>query len=127
MSWRKDEDLACKPYSRHSQRHPSPYYENDSPGYYESHMAGASRSFRGASLSQSQMQGQLQRSTEASKQMLYGTFGNLIASLEEFEQRELKEQRTSKSLSRSNIAIPDQRHKNFEDVSLNKLQVPYSF
>jgi hypothetical protein len=52
--------------------------------------------------------------------MLYGTFGNLVASLEEFEQRELKELGTSKRLSRSNIAIPDQRHKKFADVSVNK-------
>lgn len=90
---------------------------NSGPYGYGSHgcrgpqMAGASRSHW-----HSQIQCQLQRSTEASKQMLYGTFGNLIASLEEFEKRELKDYGTSKKLSTSNIAIPDQRHKQNADV-----------
>lgn len=118
MSSYNGEDPNCKQYSRHSQRHPLPG-EYDSAGQFGSHMVGASRSSRGERFSQSLMQGQLQRSTEASKQMLYGTFGNLVASLEEFEQRELKEKGISKRLSRSNIAIPDQRHKKFADVKSN--------
>ncbi|XP_063405636.1 uncharacterized protein LOC134689598 [Mytilus trossulus] len=53
-----------------------------------------------------------QRSADASAQMVYEVFGNCIAILEEYEQRE---QKTSR-LSKSNIAMVDQSHKSEKDV-----------
>lgn len=85
------------------------------PQYDKSQMSGASKDFR----DQTQMQSQLQRSVEASKQMLYGTFENLIASLEEYEKREQNMKGISKPLNMSNIRRPDQRRKKDEDVKSN--------
>lgn len=65
--------------------------------------------------SQSQMQNQLQRSKEASKQMLYGTFGNALAILEEFEERENAMLR-GRPLPKSRIHIPDQKYKSNDDI-----------
>lgn len=45
--------------------------------------------------------------------MVYEVFGNCIAILEEYEQREQKTNR----LTRSNIAMVDQSHKGEKDVS----------
>ena len=47
----------------------------------------------------------------ASKQMLFGVFGNLLAIIEEFEQRTINGR-----VPRSAIALPDQKHKDLEDV-----------
>lgn len=45
--------------------------------------------------------------------MVYEVYGNCIAILEEFEQREQKSNR----LTKSNISLPDQSHKEDYDVS----------
>ncbi|XP_053390660.1 uncharacterized protein LOC128553505 [Mercenaria mercenaria] len=66
-----------------------------------------------------QRQHQLQRSVEASKQMLYGVFGNVITILEEYERRELAKYRMEHNMPKSDIYIPDQTHKNFEDIKSN--------
>ncbi|XP_052086064.1 uncharacterized protein LOC127723458 [Mytilus californianus] len=53
-----------------------------------------------------------QRSADASAQMVYEVYGNCIAILKEYEQRE---QKTSR-LTRSNIEMVDQSHKDENDV-----------
>lgn len=112
MSWKRN---GSKPYSRNS----VPPQDGSSFQNTESQMPGASKGYRDQSSRKTQMQSQLQRSVEASKQMLYGTFENLIASLEEYERREQNQKGISKPLNRSNIRTPDQRRKNFEDVKSN--------
>ncbi|CAC5389873.1 unnamed protein product [Mytilus coruscus] len=59
---------------------------------------------------------QLQRSTEASKQMLYEVYANTIGILEEFEKRELSENSDNVPIQRSHIQIPDQSKKGKVDV-----------
>ncbi|XP_052228699.1 uncharacterized protein LOC127842939 isoform X2 [Dreissena polymorpha] len=54
---------------------------------------------------------QMQRAAEASKQMLYGVYGNFISILEEYEARTHE----AKAV-RSKIPIPDQSKKNLDDV-----------
>ncbi|KAH3842807.1 uncharacterized protein LOC127876558 [Dreissena polymorpha] len=61
-----------------------------------------------------QRQDQIQRSLEASKQMLFSVYGNLVAIVEEFERREDVGQKTK--LPKSNIYMPDQTRKSDEDV-----------
>ncbi|XP_052768398.1 uncharacterized protein LOC128208815 isoform X2 [Mya arenaria] len=63
---------------------------------------------------QKQDQVSLQRSKEASKQMLYGVFCNVIAILEEFEQRERPDR--CRPLESSRLKISDQRRKSNEDI-----------
>ncbi|XP_053391839.1 uncharacterized protein LOC128554595 [Mercenaria mercenaria] len=62
------------------------------------------------------MQKQLQRSVEASKQMLYGVFGNVITILEEYEKREMAKYQMQQQMPKSKIPIPEQSDKSFEDV-----------
>lgn len=83
--------------------------------------ASESSSFSKQSLDhkQAQIQKQLQRSLEASKQMLYGVFGNVITILEEYERRELQEFKIQHNIPHSEIFIPDQRHKTFDDIESN--------
>lgn len=83
--------------------------------------ASNSSSFINQSLDQEQEQIelQLQRSLEASKQMLYGVFGNVITMLEEFERRELQQFKIQHTIPHSEIFIPDQRHKTFVDIKSN--------
>ncbi|XP_052227592.1 uncharacterized protein LOC127842218 [Dreissena polymorpha] len=57
------------------------------------------------------MQMQLQRAAEASKQMLYGVYGNFVSILEEYEARTHKT-----NAGRSKIHLPDQSRKTVEDV-----------
>ncbi|XP_052227588.1 uncharacterized protein LOC127842216 isoform X1 [Dreissena polymorpha] len=54
---------------------------------------------------------QRQRAAEASKQMLYGVYGNFVSILEEYEARTQKTK-----AARSNIALPDQSKKSVDDV-----------
>ncbi|KAH3783511.1 uncharacterized protein LOC127842219 [Dreissena polymorpha] len=54
---------------------------------------------------------QMQRAAEASKQMLYGVYGNFVSILEEYEARTQKTK-----AARSNIALPDQSKKSVDDV-----------
>ncbi|XP_053390661.1 uncharacterized protein LOC128553506 [Mercenaria mercenaria] len=111
-----------KPYSRYTQSHPSTDRSHDPRSNIAAGRAqggGSFRYYQESSERQTQVQGQLQRPVEASKQMLYGTFGNLIAILEEFEQRELKEKGMQSSLRRSNIPIPYQGKKRYDDVKSN--------
>lgn len=65
-----------------------------------------------------QVQSQVFRSAQASKQMLYEVFGNVISILEEFERRELNSLQHihDKSVQKSDIYIPDQSHKKDHDV-----------
>ncbi|XP_052227956.1 uncharacterized protein LOC127842467 [Dreissena polymorpha] len=63
-------------------------------------------------LYQSQIKLQQQRTLEASRQMLYGVYGNLVAILEEYEART----HNGTPLPRSNITLPDQSTKSLEDV-----------
>ena len=58
----------------------------------------------------------------ASKQMLYGVYGNVISILEEYERRE---GRGSTRLQRSNIRIPDQSYKDDEHVRRGNSQVSF--
>lgn len=60
---------------------------------------------------------QSQRSAEASAQMVYEVFGNVIAILEEVEQRELKTKSFRQQLPRSEIYLPSQSHKQDKDVT----------
>jgi hypothetical protein len=50
--------------------------------------------------------------------MLYGVFGNVITMLEEYEQRELAQFQMQHNMPKSEIYIPDQRHKTFDDVGI---------
>ncbi|XP_052225190.1 uncharacterized protein LOC127840814 [Dreissena polymorpha] len=61
---------------------------------------------------QFQAQRQEQRSLEASKQMVYSVYGNVISILEEYEQRDSP----GKRFARSDIHIPDQSRKGKDDV-----------
>ncbi|KAH3783618.1 uncharacterized protein LOC127841966 [Dreissena polymorpha] len=54
---------------------------------------------------------QMQRAAEASKQLLYGVYGNFISILEEYEARTHEAK-----ARRSKIPIPDQSRKNVDDV-----------
>lgn len=65
---------------------------------------------------QTQSQKLLQRSAEASKQMVFGVFGNVIRILEEFERRENEMIGQQLAMTQSNIPIPNQRDKSFEDI-----------
>ncbi|WAR20290.1 hypothetical protein MAR_002128 [Mya arenaria] len=66
---------------------------------------------------QAQTQEQLLRQTEASRQMLYGVYGNVITILEEHEKRTSAVDKGK--LKQSDIAIPDQSWKTNEDVKAN--------
>ncbi|XP_052229021.1 uncharacterized protein LOC127843197 isoform X2 [Dreissena polymorpha] len=59
-----------------------------------------------------QIQSQKQRSMEASKQMVYGVYGNVISIIEEHEKRESP----NKRLAISDIQIPDQSRKGNDDI-----------
>ncbi|XP_052768400.1 uncharacterized protein LOC128208816 [Mya arenaria] len=63
---------------------------------------------------QIQKQDQLQRSAEASKQMLFAVFGNVLSILEEHEKRT-----SVRRLPKSDIELPDQSWKTDEDVKTN--------
>ncbi|KAH3783514.1 uncharacterized protein LOC127842220 [Dreissena polymorpha] len=60
---------------------------------------------------QSMAMKQMQRAAEASKQMLYGVYGNVVSILEEYEARTQK-----MKAERSKIELPDQSRKTVEDV-----------
>ncbi|XP_053395216.1 uncharacterized protein LOC128555769 [Mercenaria mercenaria] len=116
--------------SRHSQRHPIPNQRAQVPDPRVETLrkglamnAGGQRHFQHEHpcqrQTQTQDQMQLQRPAEASKQMLYGTFSNLLTTLEEFEERELDRKGMQHRFRRSHISIPDQRHKRYEDVKCN--------
>ncbi|XP_052227128.1 uncharacterized protein LOC127841964 [Dreissena polymorpha] len=60
---------------------------------------------------QSMAMKQMQRAAEASKQMLYGVYGNVVSILEEYEARTQK-----MNAERSKIELPDQSRKTVEDV-----------
>lgn len=49
--------------------------------------------------------------------MVFGVFGNVIRILEEFERRENEMIGQQLAMTQSNIPIPNQRDKSFEDVS----------
>jgi hypothetical protein len=53
--------------------------------------------------------------------MLYGVFGNVITILEEYERRELRQFKIQHNIPHSEIFIPDQRHKTFDDVSKKRI------
>ena len=57
--------------------------------------------------------------------MLYGVLGNVITIIEEYEQRELAQNRMQHYMSKSNIYIPDQSHKDMEDVSIECWYIEY--
>ncbi|KAH3783472.1 uncharacterized protein LOC127842222 [Dreissena polymorpha] len=68
---------------------------------------------------QQQAMMQKQRAAEASKQMLYGVYGNFVSILEEYEARTQKTK-----AARSKIALPDQSKKSVDDVqSIVKTQL----
>ncbi|XP_052227136.1 uncharacterized protein LOC127841968 [Dreissena polymorpha] len=92
----------------------SRYNGNDSRGVWSAMSGHATPSFdSGGSYSlQNQAQRQDQRSKEASKQMVYSVYGNVISILEEYEQRESP----GKRFARSDIHIPDQSRKGKDDV-----------
>lgn len=52
----------------------------------------------------------------ANKQLVFGTYGNAISILEEFERREMEKLKHGHHMPKSNIPIPNQSHKTFEDV-----------
>ena len=54
----------------------------------------------------------------ASKQMVYGVYGNCITMLEEMEQRELR-RIGGKAMSRSDIYLPDQSK--FDDNTVSQM------
>lgn len=85
--------------------------------YDDERWHGASQHYHAGAHAQKQQQ--LQRSVEASKQMLYGVFGNVITMLEEYEQRELAQFKMQHNMPKSEIYIPDQRHKTFDDIKSN--------
>ncbi|XP_052227135.1 uncharacterized protein LOC127841967 isoform X2 [Dreissena polymorpha] len=87
---------------------------NDSRGVKDamSGYATPSSDSGGSYLMQHQAQLQGQRSMEASKQMLYKVYGNVISILEEYEQRDSP----GKRFARSDIHIPDQSRKGKDDV-----------
>ncbi|XP_052768410.1 uncharacterized protein LOC128208824 [Mya arenaria] len=95
-------------------------YSNDSSGVAAAMGSGsykypAERDQGGHRLeAQKQDQVSLQRSKEASKQMLYGVFCNVIAILEEFEQRERPD--WCRPLESSRLKISDQSRKSNEDI-----------
>ncbi|WAR20298.1 hypothetical protein MAR_002136 [Mya arenaria] len=66
---------------------------------------------------QIQKQDQLQRSAEASKQMLFAVFGNVLSILEEHEKRT-----SVRRLPKSDIELPDQSWKTDEDVSAETIK-----
>lgn len=49
--------------------------------------------------------------------MVFGVFGNVIKILEEFERRENEMIGQKLSMPQSDISIPNQRDKEFDDVS----------
>lgn len=58
----------------------------------------------------------LQTSKEASKQMVYNVFGNVIGILEEFERREMIRNNIVWNVQKSNIDISPQDYKQDEDI-----------
>lgn len=59
---------------------------------------------------------EMQRSVEASKQMVYEGFENTIAILEEFEERENRNKRIMTHIQRSPVNMPDQSKKTDYDI-----------
>lgn len=87
--------------------------------FYNGYLYNKSEGQSQENHSQTQKQAYMQqlRSTEASAQMVYEVYGNVIAILEEVEQRELKSKSHPKQLHRSEIYLPNQSHKQDKDVT----------
>lgn len=75
-----------------------------------------SNSVRDPRNARAQTQKQIQRSAEASKHMVFGVFGNVIKILEEFERRENVMIGQKLSMPQSDISIPNQSDKEFDDI-----------
>lgn len=104
--------------SRMSPRRSGPFTrQHDDP--YGPHMTGHSHhGYSGHYGHQMVTQEQSFRSAQASTQMVYEVYGNVISILEEFEAREIagKVSTRNRSLPRSDIYIPDQSHKANQDI-----------
>lgn len=100
-------------YSKSSQRyqqHHDPYGAHMSHHGYQDHS--------GQQGYQMMAQEQAFRSKQASKQMVYEVFANVISILEEFEKREMANSmdKPTKAMPKSKIEIPDQSYKKDHDI-----------